>query len=88
MPDVEDFVVVYRYHYWDEDQHQMVISKWEATLQCIKDGLGIPAIETGRKVPRAALDAFGRVIVTQDHGEENRSGRLPHPRTHRVGGDG
>lgn len=88
MPDVEDFVVVYRYHYWDEDRHQMVVSKREATLQCIRDGLGIPVIESGRKVPRSALDEFGRVIATQDHGEENNGGGLPHPRTNRVGGDG
>jgi hypothetical protein len=64
MSDVKDSVVVYRYDYWDEDQHRMVTSTLEATLQCIKDGLGIPVIESGRKVPRAAVDSRGRLIVT------------------------
>lgn len=65
MLDAKDFVVVYRYHYWDEDQHQMVTSKGEATLECIKDGLGMALIESGRKVPRSAVDGLGRLIGTE-----------------------
>jgi hypothetical protein len=64
MSDVKDFVVVYRYDYWDEDQLRMITSTLEATLQCIRDGLGIPIIESGRKVPRTAVDGRGRLIVT------------------------
>jgi hypothetical protein len=66
MSDAADFVVVYHYRYWDEDKHQMVTSKSEATLPCIKDGLGIPIIETGRKVPRSAVDSLGRLIVAEE----------------------
>jgi hypothetical protein len=66
MSDAQDYVIVYRYDYWDEDQHRMVTSKAEATLQCIRDGLGIPVVESGRKVPRTAVDDRGRLIVENE----------------------
>jgi hypothetical protein len=60
---MKDFIVVYRYDYWDVDQNRMVSSQAEATLECIRDGLGIPVIESGRKVPRTAVDDRGRLIA-------------------------
>lgn len=62
MSDTAGFIVVYRYHYWDEEQHQMVVSRREATLECIRNGLGIPIVESGRKVHFSQLDEHGRVI--------------------------
>jgi hypothetical protein len=63
MPDTQDFVVVYRYDYWDADENRMVTSQAEATLECIRNGLGIPVIQSGRKVPRTAVDDRGRLIA-------------------------
>jgi hypothetical protein len=62
MSDTAGFVVVYRYHYWDEEQHQMVVSPREATLECIRNGLGIAIVESGRKVHFSQLDEHGRVV--------------------------
>jgi hypothetical protein len=58
-----EYLVVYRYQYWDEDTEQMRASKWMATLQCIRDGLGTPIIASGMKVPRESVDGLGRLIV-------------------------
>jgi hypothetical protein len=69
MLDAEEFIVVYLYQYWDEDKHQMVTSTSAATLPCIKDGLGIPILESGRKVPRTAVDNLGRLIEAEQQGE-------------------
>ena len=70
MSDAKEFVVVvYHYRYWDEDQHQMVTSRSAATLPCIKDGLGIPIIESGRKVPRTAVDNLGRLLEPEQQEE-------------------
>ena len=60
MPD--GFVTVYHYQYWDESQQAMLTSKWTATLECIRSGLGTPVVASGRQVPVRDLDAFGRVI--------------------------
>jgi hypothetical protein len=65
MSDAQDYVVVYRYRYWDEERREMTTSKGEATLPCIKDGLGIPVVESGRKVPRSCVDDRGRLIVAE-----------------------
>jgi hypothetical protein len=69
MSDAMEFVVVYRYRYWDEDKREMVTSSSEATLPCIKDGLGVPILESGRKVPRSAVDNLGRLIEAGQQGE-------------------
>jgi hypothetical protein len=69
MSDAIEFVVVYHYRYWDEDKNEMVTSSSEATLPCIKDGLGIPILESGRKVPRSAVDNLGRLMGTEQQGE-------------------
>jgi hypothetical protein len=69
MSDAIEFVVVYHYRYWDEDKQEMVTSSSAATLPCIKDGLGIPILESGRKVPRNAVDNLGRLIETEQQGE-------------------
>lgn len=79
MSDAIEFVVVYHYRYWDEDKHEMVTSKSEAMLPCIKDGLGIPIIESGRKVPRTAVDHLGRLIETEQQ-DETQHGASPEDR--------
>jgi hypothetical protein len=55
------WMLVYDYQFWDPGLGRMIISESPATLEAIKNGLGIPLPETGRRVARAALDAFGRV---------------------------
>lgn len=59
----ERYVTVYHYQYWDDAKQQKVTSKWEATLECIKNGLGTPILESGRKVPASSVDIHGRLIV-------------------------
>jgi len=58
-----EFVVVYHYRYWDERRQEMRVSKWMATLECIRAGLGMPIIETGRKAPLDAVDELGRLMI-------------------------
>ena len=58
--DPRDTVTVYRYQYWDSNRFELLTSKWEATLECIRNGLGNPIIESGRPVPASEVDEFGR----------------------------
>lgn len=58
-------VWVYRYRYWDPKSNEMVTAGREATLDAIRNGLGVPVIESGRKAAVSDLDAHGRV---QDDG--------------------
>ena len=55
------WMLVYDYQFWDPGLGRMIISESPATLEAIKNGLGIPLTKTGRRVARATLDAFGRV---------------------------
>jgi hypothetical protein len=57
------YVVVYRYRYWDPARQAMVVSDTRATLDAIRAGLGIPMTESGRKVPRTAVDPYGRCRI-------------------------
>ena len=57
--------MVYSYRFWDEDRNQHVTSKWEATLEAIRSGLGEPIVESGRHVSRFALDPAGRVMAAR-----------------------
>jgi hypothetical protein len=41
----------------------MVVSPQMATLESIRNGLGIPVIETGMKVKRSQVDEHGRYAV-------------------------
>jgi hypothetical protein len=61
MDSNETVVWVYRYRYWDPKSNEMVTAAREATLEAIKNGLGIPVIESGRKVTFSHLDRHGRV---------------------------
>ena len=54
-------VWVYKYRYWDPKSNEMVTAGREATLDAIKNGLGIPVVESGRKVALSDLDRQGRV---------------------------
>jgi hypothetical protein len=66
VSDTGEFLVVYRYQFWDEDAQEMRTSKWMATLECIRDGLGTPVIASGTKVPRESVDELGRLIVSPE----------------------
>jgi hypothetical protein len=59
--DTTGFVVVYQYRYWDAEKSQMTVAPEMATLDAIKDGLGIPMSETGTKVGRSEVDERGRL---------------------------
>ncbi len=59
----EDWVMVYRYQHWDEESRAMVVSSSMATLETIRNGLGMPLIETGQRVSRKALDIHGRLMI-------------------------
>ena len=54
-------VWVYRYRYWDPARNEMVTASREATLDAIKSGLGVPVVESGRKVALKTIDRQGRV---------------------------
>lgn len=74
--DATAFVVVYRYRYWDEERQEMRISEEYATLDAIKDGLGIVDTESGRKVARPELDRSGRyrpLAVAADAGQSEKT---------------
>jgi hypothetical protein len=55
-------VTIYRYEYWDSEGLELLTSRWEATLECIRSGLGNPIISSGRQVPANEVDEFGRHI--------------------------
>jgi len=57
----ETSVWVYRYRYWDPASNEMVTASREATLDAIRNGLGVPLVESGRKVGLQAIDRQGRV---------------------------
>jgi hypothetical protein len=55
----DNVVWVYRYKYWDPAADEMVMSWRRARLEAIRDGLGIPVLESGVPIPRAFLDEQG-----------------------------
>lgn len=57
----EASVWVYRYRFWDPASNEMVTASREATLDAIRNGLGVPLVESGRKVGVHAIDRQGRV---------------------------
>lgn len=58
-------VWVYEYKYWDVKRGDLVVAKYVATLDAIRNGLGEPIITSGRPMPRSMLDLDGRVLVGQ-----------------------
>lgn len=48
-------VLVYLYTYWDDRTHKQETSTRFATLEAIRNGLGLPVLENARKVDRAGL---------------------------------
>lgn len=64
--DRPEHATVYQYQYWDADTSQFVASTQEATLECIRCGLGIAIIESGRQVALCDLDEVGRVKVLEE----------------------
>jgi hypothetical protein len=55
------WMLVYDYQFWDPAIGAMVMSATPATLEAIRNGLGMALTETGRRVARSTLDSFGRV---------------------------
>jgi hypothetical protein len=78
MINTGEYFLVYHYQYWDEDKRQMVTSKWMATLECIRNGLGVPIIESGLRVPRESVDDLGRLIVNCDQQGAQSTGQKKH----------
>jgi hypothetical protein len=54
-------VIVYQYIFWDAAADAMVRSDDWATWRTIRNGLGVPITESGRKVPRRLVDENGRL---------------------------
>ena len=61
MQTTGQWMLVYDYQFWDPGIGEMVDSEAPATLEATKNGLGMPLVQTGRRVARAALDSYGRV---------------------------
>ena len=57
--DTAAYLIVYRYQYWDPVAKSMVLAPELATLDEIKNGLGIPMRESGEKVRWSDVDAAG-----------------------------
>ena len=53
-------VWVYRYRYWDPTRDENSVSTDYFTMEAIRSGLGIPLVESGKKVRFADLDDSGR----------------------------
>lgn len=60
-----EFVLVYRYSHWDPKTGEVVLSSEMYTLDAIRNGLGIPATDTGHKVLRSEIDSKGRYNAGQ-----------------------
>jgi hypothetical protein len=72
--DRQELLTVYRYRYWDEERGEHVSSDREATLECIRSGLGIPIIDSGRQVRVGDLDAVGRAVPSADYPSDPAAG--------------
>jgi len=56
-----DDVLVYQYTYWDEASDERKTSKRYATLDVIRNGLGVPVFASERRVPASeVVDGFLR----------------------------
>ena len=53
-------VLVYDYEYWDPESQRMVRSARPATLDAIRNGLGVPVLASARRVPLHGLDHTGQ----------------------------
>lgn len=53
--------LVYRYQFWDEAMSMFVTARREATMDCIRCGLGTPLLTSGRQVAFSDLDSVGRL---------------------------
>ena len=64
-----ELATVYLYIFWDENTSVFITAKREATLDCIRCGLGIPLLTSGRQVALSHLDDVGRLtLITQEDG--------------------
>ena len=50
MPNAADVVWVYRYKYWDEGRRAFGLSVRYATLETIRNGLGIADLSSGQRI--------------------------------------
>ena len=55
------FVWVYHYRYWDAERQEQAVSQDMFTSDAIRAGLGVPIVESGRKVRLDEVDARGRL---------------------------
>jgi hypothetical protein len=49
-------VLVYQYRYWDEQEKRFKDSHVSATIIAIRNGLGMPLLDTGKWVPQAEVE--------------------------------
>lgn len=54
------FTWVYKYRYWDDDRQENAVSDEAFTMDAIRSGLGVPVVESGRKVRSEDVDDSGR----------------------------
>ena len=52
-------VLVYEYEYWDPESQRMVRSTRPATLEAIRNGLGVPVLSSARRVSLFGVDLNG-----------------------------
>lgn len=53
-------VWVYHYRFWNPRTNEMLRASRAATLDAIKSGLGVPIVDSGRKIPAGSIDEHGR----------------------------
>lgn len=58
-------VMVYRYLYWNESATKRSASSLYATLEMIRNGLGVPVYPTGIEVARSELRDGGLYVPPQ-----------------------
>jgi hypothetical protein len=57
---------VYKYRYWDADQHVQAVSRDLFTMEAIRAGLGTVIIESGIKVRDDLIDGNGRLKMGRE----------------------
>lgn len=65
-------VLVYLYTYWDDRSKKQEISTRFATLEAIRNGLGLPVLENARKVdPERLIDGAFYIPAPEEFLEGN-----------------
>ena len=76
----EDEVLVYLYTFWDEKSQSHKTSTEFATVDGIRNGLGIPVYTSGRKVPRSQLIDGDRYVPAPEEFLKGNPMAVPVPK--------